>query len=477
MSDEIKDVFLCHNKADKDWARILSERIETETIDGLPSSRKFSVFFDEWDVDYGDNILNRINEDLPRSRHLAVVMSPEFFKSGWTNLEWTDTVAADPAGLKKKLLPILRRDVSFDGSERITFPAPFKSLKRFDFRDDTRFEQEFERLLRRIRGLPPQRGAVLPAKYSVAEAPTIAVEEQDSWLPDRMRDALLGNLLEVQIFPPSIWSAPTQRENSRAIWSELPDAEGHIIREKRLYTFGDLTNELCQLRKVVDISGIAKAATREWLVNSTRANCWVALLNQALTSHLSKLAIRKEEKGRYFFRPNKDGTTRIWQNGRDRPREVAAKKTNPADNSTFWVHHAARIRFKRLGDRFFLMIEPTYFFTTDGEQAFAGQQMGRMMVLWGGRQKNADILRNFVFWPKTIARGTGRMQIQTGGEPIVVSGVPALAMANVGIESDHVRVGSLFATVDTELDEVARDVEVVPADQIEEEDTDDTQEE
>lgn len=69
------------------------------------------------------------------------------------------------------------------------------------------------------------------------------------------------------------------------------------------------------------------------------------------------------------------------------------------------------------------------------------------------------------------------MQIQTGGEPIVVSGVPALAMANVGIESDHVRVGSLFATVDTELDEVARDVEVVPADQIEEEDTDDTQEE
>jgi hypothetical protein len=59
----------------------------------------------------------------------------------------------------------------------------------------------------------------------------------------------------------------------------------------------------------------------------------------------------------------------------------------------------------------------------------------------------------------------------------VVSGVPALAMANVGIESDHVRVGSLFATADMELDEVAQEVEVLPADQIEDEEVYDGQEE
>src|SRR5438445_6358740 len=146
MSDEIKDVFLCHTKADKDWTRLLGERIEAETIDGLATSRKWSVFFDEWDIDYGENILNRINAGLPHARYLLVVMSPEFFKSGWANLEWTDTVAEDPSGIKKKLVPVLLRDVSLDGMERLAFPAPFKQLRHFDFRDQTKFEREFVKL-------------------------------------------------------------------------------------------------------------------------------------------------------------------------------------------------------------------------------------------------------------------------------------------------------------------------------------------
>jgi hypothetical protein len=222
---------------------------------------------------------------------------------------------------------------------------------------------------------------------------------------------------------------------------------------------------------------VQKEATRDWLLDVDKARSLIGLLNQALTSYLSKLAIRKEEKGRYFFRPNKDGTTPLWRNGDDRPREVAAKKTNPTDNSTFWVHHAARIRFRRLGDRFFLMIEPTYFFTTDGETAFAGQKMGRMVMMWAGRQKNPDILRNFVFWAKTIANGRERLQIETGGQPIVVSGIPALAIANVGIASDHIRIRSLLSIADKELDEVAQDVEIVPADEVSEHHADEAEEE
>jgi hypothetical protein len=477
MSNEVKDLFLCYNKADKDWTFTLAERIEAETIDGLASSRKLSVFFAEWDVDYGENIINRINATLPRARYFAPVMSPEFFKSGWTNFEWTDVVADDPAGLKKKLIPLLLRDVSLDDQERLVLPAPFKTLRHLDFRDKSRFEQEFQKLLRRIRGLPPQRGAILPPKYSIADAPAIDVQEEDSWMPERVRDALLGNLLEVTSFPPLVWSAPTDKKSSREVRAEVPDAEGHIIRSNTLFTFADLSNERCHLRQVVNVSDLQNQATREWLLDTEKAGSWIALLNQALTSHLSKLAIRKEDKGRYFFRPNKDGTTRLWRNGKDRAREVAAKKINPTDSSTFWVHHAARIRFKRLGDRFFLMIEPTYFFTTDGETAFAGQKMGRMVMMWAGRQKNPDILRNFVFWAKTIAKGNQQLRIDTGAEPIVVSGIPALAIASVGIASDHVRIGSLLNMADKELDDVAHDVEVVSAEDAAEQPVDETEEE
>jgi hypothetical protein len=472
VSDEIKDLFLCHNKADKNWTRTLGQRIEAETIDGLATSRKLNVFFDEWDVDYGENFINRINEGLPKARYFGVVMSPEFFKSGWTNFEWTDIVAQDPSGARKKIIPIFLREVSLDGKERISLPAPFKALKHFDFRLGTNFEREFVKLLRRIRGLPPERGEQLPPRYNAATLPTVSIEEEDAWLPDRLREVLLGNLLEVKSFPRSIWSAPTEEETPAQVRAEVPDAEGHIIREKRLFTFADLSRETCLLRKVVDVSAISEDAIRGWLVDPAKIDWWMALINQALTRHLSKLAIKKEERGRYFFRPNKDGTTREWRNGKDRPREVAAKKTNSSNGSTFWVHHAARIKFKRLGDRFFLMIEPTYFFTTDGEHAFGGQEMGKMVMMWGGRQKNSDILRNFVFWAKVIAKNGRQMKIETSGPPILLSAIPAMAVSNVGIESDHVRVGPLMNTIEDELDEVAQEVDGVPAEEVEEEDRD-----
>jgi hypothetical protein len=123
------------------------------------------------------------------------------------------------------------------------------------------------------------------------------------------------------------------------------------------------------------------------------------------------------------------------------------------------------------------MIEPTYFFTTDGETGFTGQKMGRMVLMWAGRQKNADVLRNLVFWTKTIAKGTDRLHIETGATPIVVSGIPALAVTNVGIPSDHIRIGSLLSMADRELDDVAQDVEVVPANDVTEHEIDEAEEE
>ncbi|MEW6058340.1 MAG: hypothetical protein AB1540_17195, partial [Bdellovibrionota bacterium] len=210
-----------------------------------------------------------------------------------------------------------------------------------------------------------------------------------------------------------------------------------------------------------------KESSRDWMVEAEKIKWWMYLINQALTSHLSKLAVKKDEKGRFFFRPDKSGATRVWRNTKDKPREVAAKKINRLNGATFWVHHAAIIKFRRLGNRFFLMIEPTYLFTSDGEHPFGGQRMGRMVFIWGGRQRNADILRNLIFWTKAIARSENKIRIETGGEPIIVKGVPAIALSNVGVEMDHVRIGSLMSTADNELEEAVQDVEIVEADETE----------
>lgn len=65
---ETIDVFLCHNAADKDWVRGLAEQIESETLDGLTTGRQLRTFFDGWDIDVGQNVLERINRGLTACR-------------------------------------------------------------------------------------------------------------------------------------------------------------------------------------------------------------------------------------------------------------------------------------------------------------------------------------------------------------------------------------------------------------------------
>jgi hypothetical protein len=62
----------------------------------LSNARHLSVFLDEWDIDVGENVVNRIDAGLKAARYVIVIMSSDFFKSGWTNLERTDVVAEDP---------------------------------------------------------------------------------------------------------------------------------------------------------------------------------------------------------------------------------------------------------------------------------------------------------------------------------------------------------------------------------------------
>src|SRR5947208_844136 len=107
------DVFLSHTGVDKDWVRTLGERLEQEGIEDSKESRRIRVFFDEWDVDYGENIVNRLNDGLVRSRYLAAILSPEFLESNWANQEWTHWFMDDPKA--SSLIPVLYRDATRDG--------------------------------------------------------------------------------------------------------------------------------------------------------------------------------------------------------------------------------------------------------------------------------------------------------------------------------------------------------------------------
>ena len=479
----IKDAFISYNKADEDWARSLAEMVERETMDGSVDGRKLTVFFAPWDIEHGGNIVNRLNDGLREARFFVPVLSPEFFGSGWTNLEWTDQVALDPKNSGGRIIPIFWRDLTLDGQERISLPAPFGVLNRLDFREENDFEPSFRELIRILQGLPKQRGSPGPATVLRPQNASISTSAHEYALPSATPELLVSNLLKIEDFPGLIWSAATKARKPADVWNAVETKEAFLLRDERLFAFADISDPLCSLHKVIDEKTVGKPESRaDWLKEEDGKRRYVELLNRCLTRHLYERKIGRDEKGRFYFWPdrNQDGAsiTRHFAFDDEKPRDVAARKVNEQDGSFFWVHYAARIRFEMLGDVFFLRIEPTYIFTTDGRHALDGKSVGRLSIQWSGKQQNPDVLRAVLFWARVLADGRSKVKIPAGAAFITAHALPATARAAFGVGGDYIRIQALLQQPEATLDEIVDEAEVFEndADDCGDEDAEDVEE-
>jgi len=134
------DVFVSHNRADKAWARNLARLIATKL--GV-ASRGLSVFFDESAIGAGESIPSAVREGLARSRIVLLVMSPDWVRSEWCQLELDTEIMRDPAGRHRTLVPILLRECEI--------PPDIARLKFIDFRDAKHFRSSFTYLIVQLR--------------------------------------------------------------------------------------------------------------------------------------------------------------------------------------------------------------------------------------------------------------------------------------------------------------------------------------
>lgn len=101
-SDEARhDVFISHASEDKDdIARPLAELLRDRGLD---------VWFDELALTVGDSLRRRIDIGLRDSLFGVVILSPEFFRKGWTQAELDGLVARERAHGHKVILPVWHR--------------------------------------------------------------------------------------------------------------------------------------------------------------------------------------------------------------------------------------------------------------------------------------------------------------------------------------------------------------------------------
>lgn len=173
------DVFLLHNRAQKDWTRTLARRLRD---DG------FIVWFDEWALPKfaGMDWTTLFQEAFEQSRKTVLILSPDFLSNDWLNFDAKQIQNYEPGRRGERIIPLVQTkcelplELSFIQSLDFT-SAPTGTVE-FEFRyhqllhnlDNSRpFESDFERFKSQfgkqqvdVGGLPPvsplPRGSHMP---------------------------------------------------------------------------------------------------------------------------------------------------------------------------------------------------------------------------------------------------------------------------------------------------------------------------
>jgi hypothetical protein len=110
-------VFLSHSSKDKPFARDLANALE--------AGGYITVWFDEHEINYGDNSVLKMEEGLDADAVL-LILSPDSVESNWVKEEWTDAFWDQTNTARIKLAPVLHRDCRI--------PHFLRNKKPFDLR-------------------------------------------------------------------------------------------------------------------------------------------------------------------------------------------------------------------------------------------------------------------------------------------------------------------------------------------------------
>jgi tetratricopeptide (TPR) repeat protein len=120
-------VFLSHSSKDKEFVRELYRRLQRDGVD---------CFLDEESIEAGDNFVRALERAIDECKYIVFVLSPDFCNSDWVEVERTSSIADDPAGLKRKVIPLMLRDCR----HLATFPRFLKQVQAVDVSTTELFE-------------------------------------------------------------------------------------------------------------------------------------------------------------------------------------------------------------------------------------------------------------------------------------------------------------------------------------------------
>jgi hypothetical protein len=418
------------------------------------------VWLDEAEIRPGQSIPGAVNAGLEASRFFALFMSPAYFasRSGWTDAEWHAALHSDPDNRRGRILPILIADCP-------KIPPLLRHLRIIDMRE-AHYEDGLRELLSILRDEPQPsatiyKGQLILAGGQIAREAIVAERVVVDAEPAAATEFLSCNLLPVERPPISVYTAPITKRlrtprldgsyalppktlvkqvirEAQQMAGQRPFTPAFRIVGEEIVTFHDLEAEDGVFGPVIERDKAGRDPTEEWLADPDDRKVITSLLNMAVSRHVYRHGLKEdnERRHRFFFPPREGKPWSItWKPFRKTvAREVAGRRSGPMGE--FWRHAAAYLTMTFLGNRFYLKIDPTWVFTTDGDQIMRGPEVGRLAIQWSGAERNLSLLYHIRFWSHVLRDKPGPIPIRAGDQWIELSAKPAFVRMAFGIPGD-----------------------------------------
>ncbi|MEK6323854.1 MAG: toll/interleukin-1 receptor domain-containing protein [Acidobacteriota bacterium] len=127
-------VFVSYAGCDVDFAKKLSRALETNNV---------PVWFAEWDIDYGDDIVEQIQFGMESTRSFIIVLSPESVSRPWVRKELATAFFQELSGPGKLIIPLRYKDCEL--------PSFLRTHKWIDFSRSEEFDSLAQDLARTLK--------------------------------------------------------------------------------------------------------------------------------------------------------------------------------------------------------------------------------------------------------------------------------------------------------------------------------------
>ena len=130
------NIFISHNKKDKDIAREIALFLVAENI---------NLWFDEWEISAGDSIIEEIQSGLQKASHFLILWSQNAATSNWVRKELSSILMKAIENKNPKVIPIILDDTPL--------PELIRDLKYLRYHDGN--EQDRKEIIKSITGHSP----------------------------------------------------------------------------------------------------------------------------------------------------------------------------------------------------------------------------------------------------------------------------------------------------------------------------------